>query len=224
MRCHILLCLALALAVLPCPSAADEAPSGFQALFNGKNLDGWKVNHGRESAWGVDHGLLYTTGEGGGWLMTQKEYSNFEIRLEYKVPAGGNSGVAIRSPLKGDPAYTGMEIQILDDPWYKDPKNYKGIRNVQLTGSVYGVVPPSTEAVKPAGEWNSMDITARGPHITVVLNGTKIVDANLEQYKEHAKQHPGILRKSGHLGLQSHTDRVEFRHIYVKELSAGNAE
>ena len=220
MRRSAIVCLVLALSAWPCRATADEAPAGFHALFNGKNLDGWKVYSGRSSAWGADHGLIYTTGEGGGWLMTEKQYNNFEIRLEYKVPVAGNSGVALRSPLNGDPAYSGMEIQILDDPWYKNSKNYNHIRRVQLTGSIYGVVPPSTEAVKPAGQWNSMDITANGPHITVVLNGTKIVDANLERFKNHAKEHPGLLRKTGHLGLQSHTNRVEFRHIYVKELTS----
>jgi hypothetical protein len=220
MRRWLILSLAAALcSAAAAPSADKKAPKGFDPLFNGKDLTGWKVFGGETSDWGVDDGILYTAGKGGGWLLTEKEYGDFELRLEYKVPKGGNSGVALRAPREGNVSYTGMEIQILDDPWYKDPANFKGIRDVQLTGAVYGVVPPSKEAVKPAGEWNKMAITANGRHITVKVNGIKIVDADLDDYKDHAKEHPGILRKDGHLGLQSHTDRVEFRNVYVKPLN-----
>lgn len=223
MRSFLVLSLVVCCFSLSSPALADDAPAGFQPLFNGKNLDGWMVFGGNKAAWGAEHGILYTTGGGGGWLLTKKKYSNFEIRVEYKLPPDGNSGVAIRAPLRGNVSYTGMEIQILNDPWYKNPKNFPGIRNVQLTGAIYGVVPPSKEAVKPAGEWNEMRVIARGPHVTVILNGTRIVDANLEKfraekYREIAKEHPGLFRKSGRLGLQSHTSRVEFRHVYVKEL------
>jgi hypothetical protein len=112
-----------------------------------------------------------------------------------------------------------MEIQLLDDPWYKDPKNYKnGIRPVQLTGAIYGVVPPSKDATKPAGEWNTMRITAKGRRVAVELNGVKTVDADLDEHKGHFQEHPGLLRAKGHLGLQSHDGRVEFRDLYVKPL------
>ena len=121
--------------------------------------------------------------------------------------------------MKGDPAYVGMEIQILDDHWYKDNKNYKGLRPTQLTGAIYDVVPPREDATKPAGEWNQMQITAKGRHVIVVLNSTKIVDANLDDYKNLANRHPGLLREKGHLGLQSHDGRVEFRKIEIKELA-----
>ncbi len=193
--------------------AEDQAPPGFHSLFNGKDLSGWKVNKGGNMAvWGAADGILYVSGEGGGWLLTKKQYSDFEIRLEYKMTPHGNSGVALRSPTSGDPAYVGMEIQLLDD------RTYEGLQPYQYTGSVYGVVPPSKHVTRPAGEWNSIDITAKGPHIKVVVNGEKVVDADLTKYKSHAGQHPGILRTKGHLGLQSHTNRVEFRNIYVKEL------
>jgi len=218
MRRWLLFPLAVALCAAPAaPSADPKAPEGSEPLFNGKDLSGWKVFGGKTSDWGVDGGILYTAGHGG-WLLTEKEYSDFTLHVEYKVPKGGNSGVALRAPRIGNVSYTGMEIQILDDPWYKDPTKYKGIRRVQLTGAVYGVVPPSKEAVKPAGQWNEMDITANGRHVTVRVNGTKVVDANLDDYKAHAREHPGILRNKGHLGLQSHTDRVEFRNVYVKPI------
>jgi hypothetical protein len=195
-----------------------EPPAGFQALFNGKDLTGWKAYGGKMEVWGAEKGLLYVQGGGGGWLLTEKEYDDFELRLEYKIPEKGNSGVALRAPLSGNVSYSGMEIQILDDAWYLNPANYKGLKRTQLTGSIYGVVPPSKEAIKPSGEWNTMHITARGRQITVEINGTKVVDANLDDHKDQAKEHPGILRTTGHLGVQSHDGRVEFRNLYVKPL------
>jgi hypothetical protein len=208
---------------LPCAARPDEdsVPEGFKPLFNGKDLTGWKVREGGDpKVWGAEKGLLYVNGKGGDWLMTEKEYSDFELRLEFKLPKAGNSGVALRCALKGNPHLeAGMEIQLLDDPWYLDEKNYKGLKPTQKTGSIYGVVPPSKDALKPVGEWNQMRITANGPRITVELNSEKIVDADLRDHKDKAKEHKGMLNSKGHLGLQSHDGRVEFRRLYVKELT-----
>jgi hypothetical protein len=203
--------------VLTC-QGEDKAPEGFTSLFNGKDLTGWKVNKGgNPKVWGAEKGLLYVQGSGGGWLMTEKEYSDFELRLEFKMPEKGNSGVALRSAMEGNPSFeSGMEIQLLDDEWHK--KNYKGLKDTQLTGSIYGIVPPSKNALKPVGQWNKMRIIAKGPQITVELNGEKIVDANLNDHKDKVKEHKGLLRPKGHLGLQSHDGRVEFRNLFVKEL------
>jgi hypothetical protein len=194
---------------------STSPPEGFTSLFNGKDLEGWQVHGGKLASWSADKekGVLFVKGGGGGWLMTKKEYGDFELRLEFKVPKKGNSGVALRAPLKGDPAYQGMEIQILDDA------GHPGIQKWQQTGSIYGVVPPSKLATKPIGEWNKYCIVCKGRQVTVELNGEKIVDANLDDHKEkHAKAHPGILRSKGHIGLQEHGGRVEFRHLFIKEL------
>jgi hypothetical protein len=219
-RFTFLLSLAALVAALPAVRSAgdDEAPAGYQSLFNGKDLTGWVIcEGGKIDRWGAEDGILYTTGkEGGGWLMTEKEYGDFDLLLEYKVPKAGNSGVAVHSSLKGRPSEDAIEIQILDNPWYLDEKNYKGLQPVQLTAAIYGVVPPSKDATKPAGEWNKMHIKSKGRHLTVRVNGTVVTDADLDDYKDHADKHPGLLRTRGHLGLQCHTDRVEFRHIYVK--------
>lgn len=212
------LVLTAALVCVPALHSADaEVPEGFTALFNGKDLTGWKVNKGGNmDVWGAEKGLLYVNGKGGGWLMTEKEYGDFEVRLEFKMPEKGNSGVALRSPMEGDPAYVGMEIQLLDDVWHK--KNLPELRDTQLTGSIYDVVPPSKNALKPVGEWNKIAITAKGRHVTVVLNDTKIVDADLDEHKDKFVKHPGLKAEKGHLGLQSHDGRVEFRNLYVKPL------
>jgi hypothetical protein len=206
-----------ALIALPAGLRADEPPKpgpGFTALFNGKDLTGWVAHGGKLEKWGVENGMIYSGGAGG-WLMTDKEFRDFELRLEYRMPRGGNSGVAVHSPLQGDPAYTGMEIQLLDD----DADQYKNLRPAQYTGSIYDVVPAKRGFIKPVGEWNSIRILSKGRHLTVEMNGTVITDANLDDYTtDHGKKHPGLLRADGHLGLQDHGGRVEFRNIFVKEM------
>jgi hypothetical protein len=218
-RCVFLFALAAVCGALSAARSADEsAPEGFETLFNGKDLTGWQVNQvGKMEQWGAEDGILFTKGEGGGWLMTEKEYENFEVRLEFKLPEGGNSGVALRSALQGNPAFdAGMEIQLLDDEWHR--KNLADLKVSQLTGSVYGIQGPCKDVLKPIGEWNRIRIVAQGKHITVELNGTKTVDVDLDKYQNKAKEHPGMLHEKGHLGLQCHNGRVEFRHIYVKPL------
>jgi hypothetical protein len=211
------LALFLVLCWLPVAQAGDnDVPEGFQPLFNGKDLTGWQVLGGKITSWGAADGILFTSGSNGGWLMTEKEYGDFEVRLEFKVPEKGNSGVALRAPMKGDPAYQGMEIQILDDDWHKT--NYRGLKKTQLTGSIYDVVGPAKEVLKPIGEWNTYRIVAKGRNVIVNLNGTEIVNANLDDYKDKVKAHPGLQRDKGHLGLQCHGGRVEFRKLYVKPL------
>lgn len=202
------------LCLLIASMTATALAEDFVTLFDGKTTAGWSPVAGKPGNWLVKDGLLITKGEGGGWLSTEKTYKDFVLKLEYKTESGGNSGVFIRAPHQGDPAYTGMEIQILDD----DADIYKNLKPFQFCGSIYGVVPAKRGAIKPAGEWNSMEITAKGTKISIVLNGTTIVDADLKDHPEAAAQHPGILRDGGYIGLQSHSDPVEFRNIQVKSL------
>jgi hypothetical protein len=207
--------LALLVAVfgqLPAQSPAPQPDA--LSLFNGRDLEGWESVGGKAENWKVVDGLLVTRGEGGGWLSTIGEYADFELSLEYRLQEGGNSGVFIRSPRQGDPAYTGMEIQVLDD----ESARYGQLQPFQYCGSVYGVIPAQRGHTRPAGEWNRMEITARGQRITVKLNGATIVDGDLGQHKEAAGDHPGILRASGFIGLQSHSEPVEFREIRVRPL------
>jgi hypothetical protein len=209
---RVLLPSVLAFLFVAVPILANEPPKGFESLFNGKDLTGWQST-GNAKVWGAEKGVIYCAGGGGGWLMTDKEYDNFELRLEYKMPLKGNSGVGIRSPLKGDPAYAGMEIQLIDDV------NWGKLQSWQHTGSIYNVVPAKKINNKEIGEWNKIKIIAKGRQITVEQNGDILVDANLDEYvKEHAKRHPGILREKGHIGFQSYNLRVEFRNIYLKPL------
>lgn len=216
----------LSLCQPPAPAASED---GYVPLFNGKDLTGWEPS-GKAEVWTVEDGMIVVKGGGGGWLFTKDTYENFDLTLDFKLPEMGNSGVALRAPRKkGDPAYQGMEIQLLDDRNYLDESKYKGLQQWQRTGSIYGVVPPSKDATKPAGEWNTMRIVAQGPKIKIILNGETIVDANLEDHKDRAEAHegkpahPGILRTHGHLGLQSHDGRVEFKNIKIKKLEKQSA-
>ncbi len=183
-------------------------------LFNGKDLTGWELVGG-STPWGVKEGVLYTEGGGGGWISTVKEYDNFKLDLEFRVPEGGNSGVFLRTPREGDPAYVGMEIQVLDD--YAPV--YANLHPWQYTGSIYGVQPPSVRASKKAGEWQHYVIVADGPHVTVTLNEQRIVDADLISQMDKEQTHPGLKRRGGYIGLQNHSTRIEYRNIRITELN-----
>ncbi len=190
---------------------------GFVSLFDGKSLNGWKLVHGRGPGYVVKDGALVCPTDGGGNLYTEKVYANFIFRFEFKTESGGNNGVGIRAPLEGDAAYQGMEIQILDDQHEK----YKGkIKSEQHHGSVYDVIPARTGFLKPAGEWNEEEIMANGSRIRVTLNGVIILDADLSTVREEAvlKKHPGLKKKSGHVGFLGHGSLVEFRNMRIKAL------
>lgn len=189
----------------------------FIPLFNGKDLKGWKQYAGKEGVWTVEKDMIVCEKAGGGWLGTDKDYADFELRLEYRLTPAGNSGVYIRAPETGHISRVGMEIQILDDAH----PNYAKLNNYQYSGSIYHVVGPSERATRPAGEWNEMHIWAKGKQVSVTINGKKVVDADLTKHLENpavAKEHTGLKRDAGKIGLQSHTDRVEFRNIRIREL------
>lgn len=205
---HRLLIVA-SLLLLAAPAGAED---GWVELFNGRNLDGWETV-GKQS-WEAVNGVLACTGEGAGWLSTIKEYGDFELELEFWLPPAGNSGVFLRAPREGNPAYNGLEIQVLDDRSEK----YEDLRPEQFTGSVYDVVPASEHVTKPAGEWNKMRIVCRGPHIDVTLNGTQVVNAELDKYPAKDAEHPGLKRSRGYIGLQNHSSIVQYRNIRLKPL------
>jgi hypothetical protein len=195
-------------------SAAAEP--GFITLFNGLDLTGWTLVKGRGPGYVVKDGILICPEDGGGNLLTEKEFSDFVLKLDFKLTPGGNNGVGLRAPLAGDIAYSGMEIQILD----QDHPRYKDLQPWQRTGSIYNVFPAKDDALRPVGEWNQYEITARGTKVTIVLNGKTLVDADLSTVKdpEVLKKHPGIQRTSGRVGFLGHGTHVEFRNIRIKPL------
>jgi hypothetical protein len=208
-----LLCTANLLAA---DTAAPKAPSeeGFVSIFDGKTMNGWQ---GAVKGYIPKEGVLVCDKKSGGLLLTEKEYGDFIFRFEFKLEPGANNGVAVRAPKSGDPAYSGMEIQILDDGHEK----YRGwLQDWQRHGSVYNVVPAKPGFLKPVGEWNSEEILCDGKHVKITLNGHVIVDADLSKVTdpEVLKKHPGLKRASGFLGFCGHGDQVEFRNLRVKEL------
>jgi hypothetical protein len=192
----------------------------FQSLFDGQSLAGWKLVHESGPGYGVTNGVLYCAPGEKGNLLTEKEYENFILRFEFKLDEGSNNGLALRTPLEGDPAYVGMELQILDDAAAEQGK-WGRLRPEQYHGSIYGVAAAQRGALKPAGEWNTQQVTAEGRQITVVLNGVTILNVDLNEISEPARiaKHPGLFRPRGHLGFLGHGDYVEFRNIQIRELA-----
>jgi hypothetical protein len=150
-------------------------------------------------------------------LHTLDEYGDFALLVEFKLPSGGNNGLAIRYPGEGGPAYVGMcELQILDS----DHETYSRLDPRQAHGSAYGMVAAHRGYLRPTGEWNFQQVTVRGSTINVELNGTVILDTDLAGVTEFLRDrpHPGKDRTAGFVGLAGHRDPVEFRTIEIKRI------
>ncbi|QDU37808.1 hypothetical protein Mal4_21250 [Maioricimonas rarisocia] len=193
-----------------------RAEDGFETLFDGQSLSGWT---GATDGYAVEDGALTCIAERGGNLYTEKEYSDFILRFEFRLPPGGNNGIGLRVPSGGHASRDGMEIQILDNT----AKRYANLKPYQYHGSVYGVIPAKRGYLKPVGTWNSQEIRLIGQHITVILNGEVIVDGDLDKASAggtlDGKEHPGLKRASGHISLAGHGSRVQFRNIRVQEVA-----
>lgn len=195
-----------------------EKNEGFKVLFDGTNLDSWQ---GNTSAYVVsDEGTLaiYPTKDSGGNLYTKEEFGDFVYRFEFRLTPGANNGIGIRSPLTGDAAYVGMEVQVLDD----DADMYKDLEVYQYHGSVYGIIAAKRGALKPMGEWNQEEIYIKGNDIKVTLNGKVILSENLSEAVKNGtldkKDHPGLKRANGHIAFLGHGSEVHFKNIRIKEL------
>ena len=178
------------------------------SLFNGKDLTGWK-----NAKYIVEDGVLICKG---GNLVTEKQYTNYVFEFDFLLPPGGNNGLGIHYPGTGDAAYTGMEIQILDNthPRYSKLKDY------QYHGSLYTLKAAKRGHRKPVGEWNREKVTVKGPLVKVELNGVVIMEANLDKLNEEKPKHKGSKRRSGHLCFCGHGAPVKFKNITIKELPA----
>jgi hypothetical protein len=203
--------------LLICPAVADEPRQDeerFVPLFNGKDLSGWI---GDTKGYEAKEGTIVCRSRGN--LYTANEYGDFVLRFEFKLTPGANNGLGIRTPLEGDAAYVGMELQILDDTF----GGYQGGQPWQYNASIYGLVPAERGHLEPLGEWNVQEVTALGPKIKVVLNGTTVVDTDLSELEQtdgiHPfADHPGMKNKKGHIAFLGHGSVVEFRNIRIKDL------
>ena len=195
----------------------EEKSEGFVSLFNGKNLDNWV---GNKTSYVVEDNMIIIKPDkgSGGNLYTEKEYADFIFRFEFQHP-GANNGLGIRAPLSGDAAYSGMELQILDNT----APIYANLQPYQYHGSVYGVIPAKRGFLKPVGEWNYQEVIARGTHIKVILNGTVIVDGDIAGPRDHGtmdnREHRGLHNKTGHIGFLGHGSVVKFKNIRIKEIT-----
>lgn len=193
---------------------ASKGNEGFKSLFDGKSLDGWK---GAVESYEVADGAIRCKPGKGGVLHTPDEYSDFVARVEFRLPPGGNNGLAIRYPGEGDTAYVGMcELQVLDN----DAEKYAKLDPRQFHGSAYGMVAAARGFQRPIGEWNFQEVTVNGSTVKVELNGSVILDADLSKVTEFMadRPHPGKDRTSGYFGFAGHSDPVEFRNVSIKSL------
>ena len=192
---------------------ADTQGQKFTSLFNGKDFTGWK---GDLANYEVKDGAIACQPGKGGNVITEKEYADFVARVEFKLPPGGNNGLALRFSGTGQPHLEGMELQVLDS---EDPK-YKDLHPAQYHGSIYGLVAAHRGFLNAPGEWNFQQVTARGSKIKVELNGFTIVDADLSNVKasKDGEVPAGARRKSGHFGFAGHQDPVAFRNVSIREL------
>ncbi|GAB2778970.1 DUF1080 domain-containing protein [Rhabdobacter roseus] len=225
----VALLLTLALAAFVQPDSEINKKGKWVKLFDGKTLNGWKKWKGGEiTKWKVEDGAMVLAEKGGGDLLTEGQYGDFELELEWKISEGGNSGVMYHVQ-EGQkyccPYSTGPEIQVLDDA--KHPDSFKGADGNHKAGSLYDLLPPNDlTVVKPAGQWNKMRLVIKKGKGESWLNGKKVVD-----FPTKGPEWDAMVAKSkfkgwdgfaafdkGHIALQDHGDKVWFRNIRIREL------
>ncbi|MGI9517213.1 MAG: 3-keto-disaccharide hydrolase [Pirellulaceae bacterium] len=193
---------------------AERANRGADPIFDGQTFAGWA---GPTDNYEIVDGAVRCKPEKGGTIYTEQEYDDFSVHFEFKLPPGGNNGLAIRYPGEGDTAYVGMcELQVLDNTADQfatlDPRQYHG--------SAYGMVASHRGYLRETGEWNFQQVTVRGSQIKVELNGSVILDSDLSSVTDYMgdQPHPGKDRTSGHFGFAGHSSPVTFRNIAIRRL------
>ncbi len=191
-----------------------EEKEGFNSIFNGTDLSGWA---GPLENYEVVDGAIGCKAGKGGTLYHDDELTDFVARVEFKLPPGGNNGLAIRYNGKGNPAYDAMtELQVLDNTAEK----YAKLDERQFHGGAYGVAAAHRGHLRPLGEWNYQEVTVKGSTIKVELNGSIILETDVSKVTEFMadKKHPGLNNASGFFGFAGHNDPVLFRNISIKKL------
>lgn len=204
MRPCIRLIFSIALAI---HATAANTPA-MHPLFNGQNLAGWKGE-----GYVVEDGAIVCTSEGKN-LVSEQTFSNFILDFEFKLAPGGNSGLGIHYPGTGEGAYTGMEIQILDNT----SSQYKDLNAAQFNGSIYNLAAAKNSGLKPVGEWNHERVSVLGSAIIVELNGEIVLRTNLDDLSISNPKHEGVKRRSGHIAWLGHGAGVAFRNIQCLEI------
>jgi HEAT repeat protein len=201
----------------PFKLSKEEVDEGFEVLFDGTNMHKWT---GNTTDYVVEDGniVIYPSKSFGGNLYTKDEFGNFVFRFEFQLTSGANNGLGIRTPMEGDAAYVGMELQILDN----EAPIYSKLKEYQYHGSVYGIIPALRGYLKPVGEWNYQEVIANGDDIKITLNGTVILEGNLREATingpKDKKAHPGLFNKKGFIGFLGHGSVVKFRNIRIRSI------
>lgn len=204
--------------------SVEERRSGWQLLFNGKDMSQWRNFKGDDinAKWVVDQNAMHLSAGGGGDLLSKNRYENFELKLQWKISEAGNSGIFIRADEQGKQIYShAIEVQILDNERHADNKI-----SSHLSGSVYDILASPKESHKPAGQWNQVHIRLNNNALTVWQNGIKTADtviASREWQQRVSKSKFSTWQgfaetTTGHIGLQDHSDAVWFKNIKIKEL------
>jgi len=203
--CFLIMLLAWALVV----AAQDSDDAGFTPLFNGQDLSGWHPMGSED--WHAEGGILWTEGKGG-WLRSDQRYSDFVLRLEYRVTKGAASGLFLRAAEQGNPTFTGIEIPFLDDAGQAT--------DLHSTGAIYGAIIPLYSVGRKAEEWNQVEITLIGRRLTMYLNGNRIhkIDFDDPAFVFSEKRPLSRVPNEGYIGLASHTNRVDFRNLRIETL------
>lgn len=193
---------------------AEKNNRGFESIFDGESLNNWAGALNNYEV--IDQSIRCKKGKGGSLYHT-KELTDFVTRIEIKITPKGNNGLAIRYPGKGSPAYMGMcELQVVDNtsPKYaaQDPR--------RSHGSAYGIVAAPRGYLRNLSDWNFQEVTVKGSTIRVELNGTLILDTDLNTVTKFLddKEHPGKGRTSGYFGFAGHGSPIAFRNITIKPL------
>jgi Domain of Unknown Function (DUF1080) len=225
---RVMLCLAALAAPLALTArAADneltaaEKRQGYVLLFDGKDASGWIVKGGKPfPAKNVEDGALNPHNSGGGLVYTKDRFANFVLTCDFKVSPGCNSGIFFRVGDPRDEVQNGFEIQVFDSFGKKPDKH--------SCGALYDTLAPRTNASKPAGEWNHIEITADKAIIKVVLNGEPVIETDLDKYTDPGKNLDGSKNKytkalkdfprEGHIGFQDHGKPVWFKNVKLKVL------
>lgn len=198
-----------------------EREAGWELLFDGRSLDGWRPydRDGAPEGWSAEDGLLVRSGPGGD-IMTDREFTDFELTLEWRLEEGGNSGVFYRAAMGEEWIYhSAPEMQILDDERHPDGQSL-----LTSAGANYGLHPAPRGVVRAVGEWNEVRVIVNGAHVEHWLNGSQIVEYELgspdwEERVANSKftQWPAYGRAPvGHIGLQDHGDPVWYRNVKIR--------
>jgi hypothetical protein len=219
-----------ALVLLVIPVAARAADDGFVKLFTEDGVPkGWVVTEWSDLAkpapkgvqWTVKDGVLTGGKQRGTWLISEKEYSDFILECEIKLTERGNSGIALRTPMKGDPAFDGMELQVADLRYNTEAKDS------ELTGGIYRAIAPTKQVYKPT-EWNTFRVELKGDHLKATINGEVVQDVDLSKCDQKVRRHDGTdappvkdRPRKGHIGFQHlsrNNEPVLIRNVRIKEL------